>query len=188
MAVEQKDLLRPQLHDGTAQLDYQLNVRHLAHTERAGKEHMMSRVGRPQGWEAEHLGGALSFNPVCHCCHDVRVGGQGQVGPMLFEGAERKENDFGGGPKSFHLGPSQVFQAHRVGSEGKAGRSSWEVFISRAKRPGCARLPRPKSPSRIGQRGSFPPHSRPWAIPAGWPYTPAGRWCSRTGRGPEMEK
>ena len=96
MAIEQENFLATHFYDRVAKLDDQMNVRHLPNTKSAWKKQMMGRMAWPKCGQAKDALRPFFFDPPGDCRYDVRVGCERQMGPVLLERPERKEDEFVG--------------------------------------------------------------------------------------------
>src|SRR5581483_990674 len=171
MAIEQKNLFRPEVHDGTRKIDEQLNVRHLTYTHRALEKQMMRRMSRPKRRETKNLAWAFPLHSGGDGGDDVGVGCQWEVRSVLLERAQRQHHNFVRQFQFFYVGPGKICEQHRFnGLISDANREVWQLF------------PAGESQPRSGQRASSPLHSRLSAILPRSPCRPNAHWCSRTCR------
>ena len=93
MPIQKKNFSAAHLHNGLAKFDDQLDVGHLADTERSRKEKVVSGMARPESREAKDFGGPLAFETAGDGCYYIGIGRKRQVRTMLFERAKREQNE-----------------------------------------------------------------------------------------------
>src|SRR3954469_12476785 len=85
VTIEEENLSRAELNYRMAQLNDDLNIRHLPHAECARKKEVMGRVPRPERRQTQDLPGTLLFEAARDSGDDVRVRREGQMMAVLFE-------------------------------------------------------------------------------------------------------